>query len=240
MQDDMSGLFSKSRLNHIFNAEHPGFSYFNGLETGGVVYLAGTRRMISSDGAFNEVNTCFNVRSVDREQRHILDRIISIDYQTNMPFEQENITYIGEDLTRGHAMDRNQETGEVRSRTFIKLRGDPWNWHSALAVTRLEVDEKEKPEQADTMTITRVRFNDDGMVLEKVIRQNGETLFTVIDDMKVVTSKQFQDKTEKLFEEYSERLAQALQRAAEEFGDEEAERLAQKAGVDMDDIKKKQ
>lgn len=233
-QDDMMTLFANSRLNTQFNAPHDGDSYFRRLEPGQVIYFNGTRRVIAGDGSFNEVSTCFLVRAVDKDRRVIMDRVIAIDFQSDMPFEQELNTYIGEDLQRAHTVDRNEGTDQIISRTFIKLRGEPWGWHSAIALTRLEEDEENFPDRPETMTISRLRFNGDSMLAEKLIRQNNETVVTIIDDLKIVTPKQFAEKTQKIYQEYSSRLQETLENAAAEYGVDEARRMAKMAGIDED------
>lgn len=226
--NDFDTVFRNSRLSTLFTQPQNHKSFWSLMEDGDTVHLMGSRRLVDPHGTTQETTFCLVQRTLDKRQSQILDRYVALDYDSGMPFEQYLTTTIDENGTNGTAIDKDQESGDVISRTFLRLRGEPWKWHSSIAMSKIEPKVKAHMSQEyidslpDTYAVSRSKFTENGFLTEKMIKQNDLVVLTVVDELKITTKKAFEAKVEKIFGEYSQMLQEQIEKNAESFqeGDE--------------------
>lgn len=226
---DFDTMFKNSRLSNLFSHEQSHHSFFSRMDDGDTVYLMGSRRLVDPHGRAADTNFCLLQRTLDKENKRLLDRLVALDYDSGLPFEQHLTTQLEDDLTKATAIDKDQESGDVISRTFVRLRGEPFKWHSAVAMSKIEprVDLSTMSQEyldslPQTYAISRLKFGENGLISEKLIRQNDQIVLTVVDELKVTTQKIFESRIEKIFKEYSNMLTNEIENAAQHLGDDEA------------------
>jgi len=237
--------FKHSRFNHYFDPAyvkpHPETgenvseteSYIARMKHGEPVYFVGSRRVISSDGSVDETAYMYMIRQLDMRNLHIHDFVVSADFDTGMPFEADVYSHISSDRTSAQVIERDEDTGEIRHRTFIRLHGSPWKWTGAMAISRAADSIMKKVQELEntgniSYTLSRVRFAPFHHYSEKLVRENGETILTIFDELAVTSEAQYRGATTKLYESIKESMA------AEGLNPEELEDFSTKGGQMVD------
>lgn len=221
--NDFDSVFKNSRLSPVFASNPTHKSFWTRMGDGDTVYLVGNRRLVDPHGSTQDNTFCLLQRTIDQDLNQIHDRLVAMDYESGMPFEQYLTTTLDGDLSNGTALDKDQETGTIISRTFLRLRGEPWQWHSGVAMSKIEprvpasVSQEYLDSLPDTFAISRIKFSENGILAEKLIKQNNKIVLTIVDDLKITTKQQFDQKAEKVFSDYSKLLSEQLEKNAENF-----------------------
>jgi hypothetical protein len=238
---DFESVFKNSRLTPVFTTTPTHKSFWTRMNDGDTVYLTGTRRLVDPHGRSQDSTFCLLQRTIDKHENKIHDRLVAMDYDSGMPFEQYLTTSVDGDLSHATATDKDQESGDVISRTFLRLRGEPWQWHSAVAMSKIEprvqatMSQEYLDSLPDTYAISRVKFSENGLLAEKLIKQNDKIVLTIFDDLKLTTQKLFEQKCEKVFNDYSQMLTEQIERNAQQFSDNEGgDAGGQRGGNEID------
>lgn len=213
---DFAKIFGHSKLTRVFTSPPAERSLFTRMVERKPMYFSGTRRLVSPDGVLNESSQVYLARAIDKSTNMMTDRMVNFDYENEAPYEQEVVTHVNPKTGQAHVIDMDDSNGKVRSRTFIQLRGEPWAWHSAAAMTRLEFSST-PIKGALPITVSRLRFDEDSIVNERIITQDGQTQLIIIDEMSEVTETQFNTKIIKMFEDYQKKMAEEMEEDAQSF-----------------------
>ncbi len=208
---DVASLFAKSRLHASFDAPVEGPSFFASMAPKVPIYLGGSRRLVEPNGRTITTHAVFLVRTIDPSILAMVDTLTTFDYAADRPTQQMTTAIVADDGTRAHVVDIDEKLGRVQSRTVVKLRGEPWRWDSAMSMNQINPEtlpeHMRPPEDADpedltvgSVMVARFRFNPRTMLSERFMLHNGGVIMGIVDELKVITEGEYDQKVRALFE----------------------------------------